>query len=187
MSKTVTFDQPTRVRFAPSPTGSLHVGGARTAMFNWLLARKTHGTFLVRVEDTDEERSTRASETSILNDLKWLGLHYEGPEVGGPYGPYRQSERKHIYKTAAEELIRQGKAYRVPLLLLRGGARAEASRGRGCGRGPQVRRQVARRRPRRSAAHARRRRAVHRTLPRPCGEVFSNVCTGPVNPNFSNV
>eukprot|EP01031_Cornospumella_fuschlensis_P019474 gene19474-23868_t len=105
--------QPVRVRFAPSPTGSLHVGGARTALFNWLLARKTNGQFLIRVEDTDEARSTRASEKSILDDLKWLKLDWdEGPEIGGPYGPYRQSERKHIYQAAAEKLISEDKAYR---------------------------------------------------------------------------
>ena len=104
---------PVRVRFAPSPTGSLHVGGARTALFNWLLAKKTKGKFLIRVEDTDEARSTRESETSILNDLKWMNMSWdEGPEVGGPYGPYRQSERKDIYKTFAEQLISGGKAYR---------------------------------------------------------------------------
>ena len=104
---------PVRVRFAPSPTGSLHVGGARTALFNWLLAKKTKGKFLIRVEDTDEARSTRESETSILNDLKWMNMTWdEGPEVGGPYGPYRQSERKEIYKTFAEQLIASGKAYR---------------------------------------------------------------------------
>jgi glutamyl-tRNA synthetase len=79
---------PVRVRFAPSPTGSLHVGGARTALFNWLLARKTKGKFIIRVEDTDEARSTRASETSILNDLKWMKMSWdEGPEVGGPQTP----------------------------------------------------------------------------------------------------
>ena len=90
---------PVRVRFAPSPTGSLHVGGARTALFNWLLAKKTKGTFIVRVEDTDEARSTRASENMILSDLKWMNMGWdEGPEVEGPYGPYRQSERKEIYK-----------------------------------------------------------------------------------------
>lgn len=105
--------KPVRVRFAPSPTGSLHVGGARTALFNWLLARKTKGTFIVRVEDTDEARSTRESEASILNDLRWLNLNWdEGPEVGGPYGPYRQSERKDIYKEVTEKLISEGKAYR---------------------------------------------------------------------------
>ncbi len=111
--QTVIIDKPVRVRFAPSPTGSLHVGGARTAMFNWLLAKKTNGKFLVRVEDTDEERSTRESERSILDDLKWLGLNWdEGPEIEGPYGPYRQSERKPIYKEAAEKLLAEGKAYR---------------------------------------------------------------------------
>ncbi len=109
----VTINSPVRVRFAPSPTGSLHVGGARTALFNWLLAKKTKGKFLIRVEDTDEARSTRESETSILNDLKWMNLNWdEGPEVGGPYGPYRQSERKEIYKKYAEKLIADGKAYR---------------------------------------------------------------------------
>lgn len=111
--QTVSIDQPVRVRFAPSPTGSLHVGGARTAMFNWLLARKTNGKFLVRVEDTDEERSTRESERSILDDLKWMGLQWdEGPEVDGPYKPYRQSERKPLYKAAADKLLAEGKAYR---------------------------------------------------------------------------
>jgi glutamyl-tRNA synthetase len=111
--QTVTIDKPVRVRFAPSPTGSLHVGGARTALFNWLLAKQTKGKFLVRVEDTDEDRSTRESERSILDDLKWLGLHWdEGPEVEGPYGPYRQSERKPLYKAAADKLLAEGKAYR---------------------------------------------------------------------------
>jgi glutamyl-tRNA synthetase len=101
-----------RVRFAPSPTGSLHVGGARTALFNWLLARKTKGTFIVRVEDTDEARSTRESEESILRDLTWLNLNWdEGPNVGGPHAPYRQSERKDIYLKYAQQLIRDGHAY----------------------------------------------------------------------------
>ena len=83
-----------RVRFAPSPTGHLHVGNARTALFNWLLARGHGGTFILRVEDTDLERSTRASEQAILDDLRWMGLHWdEGVEAGGDVGPYRQSER----------------------------------------------------------------------------------------------
>ena len=104
---------PVRVRFAPSPTGSLHVGGARTALFNWLLAKKTKGKFLIRVEDTDEARSTRESEQSILNDLKWMKMDWdEGPEVGGPHAPYRQSERKSIYGKFAEQLISENKAYR---------------------------------------------------------------------------
>ena len=104
---------PVRVRFAPSPTGSLHVGGARTALFNWLLARKSKGKFIVRVEDTDEARSTRDSEKAILDDLKWLNMQWdEGPEVEGPHGPYRQSERKAIYKKIADQLIEEGFAYR---------------------------------------------------------------------------
>ena len=104
---------PVRVRFAPSPTGSLHVGGARTALFNWLLAKKTKGTFIVRVEDTDEARSTRESENMILGDLRWMNMGWdEGPEVEGPYGPYRQSERKEIYQKYADQLIASGKAFR---------------------------------------------------------------------------
>ena len=85
--------------------GSLHVGGARTALFNWLLARKTKGQFIIRVEDTDEARSTRESENSILNDLKWMNMNWdEGPIVGGPNSPYRQSERKDIYKKFAGKI-----------------------------------------------------------------------------------
>ena len=117
------ISSPVRVRFAPSPTGSLHVGGARTALFNWLLAKKTGGSFLIRVEDTDEARSTKVSEQSILNDLKWMGLNWdEGPILDdelkltdkqmGPHSPYRQSERKDIYLKAANELIEKGFAYR---------------------------------------------------------------------------
>lgn len=109
----VSITAPVKVRFAPSPTGSLHVGGARTALFNWLLAKQTKGKFVIRVEDTDVERSTRASEESILADIKWLNMHWdEGPGVEGPCGPYRQSERKHIYQECAEKLIAEGHAYR---------------------------------------------------------------------------
>jgi len=101
-----------RLRFAPSPTGQLHVGNARTALFNWLLAHGKDGTFVLRIEDTDTERSTRESETSILEDLRWLGLDWdEGPDVEGPYGPYRQSERLHLYESYASELIGGGHAY----------------------------------------------------------------------------
>jgi glutamyl-tRNA synthetase/nondiscriminating glutamyl-tRNA synthetase len=101
-----------RVRFAPSPTGQLHVGNARTALFNWLLARGQGGTFILRIEDTDAERSTKASETSILEDLRWLGLEWdEGPDVGGGCGPYRQSERLHLYTSYANELLAAGHAY----------------------------------------------------------------------------
>src|SRR5688500_12587184 len=101
-----------RVRFAPSPTGQLHVGNARTALFNWLLAHGHDGTLILRIEDTDAERSTRESETGILEDLRWLGLEWEeGPDVGGPHGPYRQSERLHLYASYANELISAGHAY----------------------------------------------------------------------------
>ena len=102
-----------RVRFAPSPTGYLHIGGVRTALFNWLWARKTKGTFVLRIEDTDQERSTPESRQTILDSMKWLGLDWdEGPEVGGKYGPYTQMERLAIYKEQAERLIREKKAYR---------------------------------------------------------------------------
>ncbi len=101
-----------RVRFAPSPTGQLHVGNARTALFNWLLAHGKDGTFILRIEDTDTERSTRESEASILDDLRWLGLDWdEGPDVGGVHGPYRQSERLHLYASYANELLNSGHAY----------------------------------------------------------------------------
>ena len=101
-----------RLRFAPSPTGLLHVGNARTALFNWLLARGRGGTFVLRIEDTDAERSTRESEAGILDDLRWLGLDWdEGPDVGGAFGPYRQSERLDLYRSYANELIEQGHAY----------------------------------------------------------------------------
>ena len=102
-----------RVRFAPSPTGYLHIGGVRTALFNWLWARKTKGTFILRIEDTDQERSTRESEQIILDSLRWLGIDWdEGPDVGGPNGPYFQMQRLHLYKEHAERLISEGKAYR---------------------------------------------------------------------------
>jgi glutamyl-tRNA synthetase len=103
---------PLRLRFAPSPTGQLHVGNARTALFNWLLARGQGGTFVLRIEDTDFERSTVASERSVIEDLRWLGLDWdEGVEKGGDRGPYRQSERLHIYRAHAVELMAGGHAY----------------------------------------------------------------------------
>ena len=105
------MDKP-RVRFAPSPTGSLHIGGARTALFNWLWARRTGGTFILRIEDTDQGRSTQEAEAAIFEGLRWLGLDWdEGPEVGGPHGPYFQMQRLDIYETHAERLIREGKAF----------------------------------------------------------------------------
>ncbi len=103
----------TRVRFAPSPTGHLHVGGARTAIFNWLFAKHHNGTFIIRVEDTDQARSTRESEALVLSDLRWLGLAWdEGPDADGPHSPYRQSERIELYGRVARELIERGVAYR---------------------------------------------------------------------------
>jgi nondiscriminating glutamyl-tRNA synthetase len=104
---------PVRVRFAPSPTGYLHVGGARTALFNYLFARHHGGVFVLRIEDTDRERSTEESTEAIYEAMKWLGLAWdEGPGVGGAYGPYHQSERLPIYAEWAERLLREGNAYR---------------------------------------------------------------------------
>jgi glutamyl-tRNA synthetase len=101
-----------RLRFAPSPTGYLHIGGVRTALFNWLWARKTGGTFILRIEDTDQERSTEASRAVIFDSLTWLGLDWdEGPGVGGSHGPYTQMERLSLYKEKAEELVRAKKAF----------------------------------------------------------------------------
>jgi glutamyl-tRNA synthetase/nondiscriminating glutamyl-tRNA synthetase len=101
-----------RVRFAPSPTGHLHVGNARTALFNWLFARQKGGVMVLRIEDTDVERSEERFEGQLLEDLKWLGLDWdEGPDVGGRYAPYRQSDRLELYREQAERLLRDGKAY----------------------------------------------------------------------------
>ncbi|MBN1434364.1 glutamate--tRNA ligase, partial [Candidatus Fermentibacterales bacterium] len=101
-----------RVRVAPSPTGDPHVGTAYVALFNYALARKTGGRFVLRIEDTDRERSSEASERMIFDALRWLGLDWdEGPDVGGPFGPYRQSERLHIYGEYCDRLIESGSAY----------------------------------------------------------------------------
>jgi nondiscriminating glutamyl-tRNA synthetase len=102
-----------RVRFAPSPTGQVHVGNARTALFNWLFARQQGGVFILRIEDTDLERSETRYETQLIEDAKWLGLDWdEGPDVGGPYPPYRQSDKWQVYQDHAERLVSEGKAYR---------------------------------------------------------------------------
>jgi len=101
-----------KLRIAPSPTGQLHIGNARTALFNWLYAKANNGTFLVRIDDTDTERSTKEYETDIISNLRWLGLDWdEGVEVGGPHGKYRQSLRFNRYQEVAEILLSQGKAY----------------------------------------------------------------------------
>ncbi|KAL5355797.1 hypothetical protein BJX96DRAFT_171002 [Aspergillus floccosus] len=111
--KTNLPDFPARTRFAPSPTGYLHLGSLRTALFNYLLARKTGGQFLLRIEDTDQKRTIPDAERRLYDDLRWAGLHWdEGPTVGGPYGPYRQSERTAIYRSHANDLINGGHAYR---------------------------------------------------------------------------
>jgi glutamyl-tRNA synthetase len=103
---------PARVRFAPSPTGDLHVGGARTALFNWIFARQTGGQFILRIEDTDQKRLLGESIAGILESLRWLGLDWdEGPEVGGPYGPYAQSQRLDTYREYVDHLVESGHAY----------------------------------------------------------------------------
>jgi glutamyl-tRNA synthetase len=148
-----------RVRFAPSPTGYLHVGGVRTALYNWLFARSRQGTFVLRIEDTDVERSTEEAVTAILDGLRWLRLDWdEGPGVGGPVGPYRQLERYPLYREHARRLVRDGKAYPCTcsaeeLSARRGAAKAAKQSGRhlcpcrehgpAAGRRPAIRFQVA--------------------------------------------
>src|SRR5262245_17272497 len=101
-----------RVRFAPSPTGYLHVGGARTALFNWLFARRHGGVFVLRIEDTDAERSSSEMVDGILDGLRWLGLDWgEGPIVGGPHAPYFQSQRSDRHRAMAADLMARGHAY----------------------------------------------------------------------------
>lgn len=105
-------DKKVRVRFAPSPTGPLHIGGVRTALYNYLLAKKMNGTFILRIEDTDQKRYVPGAEEYILESLEWLGLSpEESVKAGGDYGPYRQSERKDIYKKHVDQLIKSGHAY----------------------------------------------------------------------------
>ncbi len=107
------MSQQVRTRFAPSPTGFLHVGNIRTALFSWLWARRNGGVFILRIEDTDRDRIVPGALESILESLRWLGLHWdEGPEVGGPHGPYFQSQRLDLYRQVAEELIARDAAYR---------------------------------------------------------------------------
>ena len=101
-----------RVRFAPSPTGYLHVGGLRTALYNFLFAKHNNGTFVLRIEDTDRNRFVEGAVENLINALKWAGLDLdEGPESGGNYGPYMQSQRLDIYKKYSDELVEKGKAY----------------------------------------------------------------------------
>ncbi|HBN80647.1 MAG TPA: glutamate--tRNA ligase, partial [Ruminococcaceae bacterium] len=101
-----------RTRFAPSPTGYMHVGNLRTALYEYLIAKSMGGEFILRIEDTDQERQVEGAVEIIYDTLKTVGLqHDEGPDIGGKYGPYVQSERKEIYKKYAEQLVREGKAY----------------------------------------------------------------------------
>ncbi|KAL5335381.1 hypothetical protein BJX70DRAFT_324691 [Aspergillus crustosus] len=111
--KTKLPDYPARTRFAPSPTGYLHLGSLRTALFNYLLAKRTGGQFLLRIEDTDQKRTIPGAEQRLYDDLQWAALQWdEGPLVGGPYGPYRQSERTSIYRQHTHDLVHKGHAYR---------------------------------------------------------------------------
>ncbi len=106
------MSEPVVTRFAPSPTGYLHVGGGRTALFNWLWARRTGGRFLLRIEDTDQKRNTPTAARQVMTDLRWLGIEWdEGPDVGGPNGPYCQSERRDLYDKYVRQLLDAGKAY----------------------------------------------------------------------------
>ena len=101
-----------RVRFAPSPTGLLHMGGLRTALFNYLFAKKENGDFILRIEDTDQTRFMEGAEKYIIDSLEWCGIKFnEGIKIGGPHAPYKQSERKDIYLKYTEQLIRSGHAY----------------------------------------------------------------------------
>ena len=105
-------NKPARVRFAPSPTGHMHLGSARTALYDYLLARQSGGQFILRIEDTDRKRYVPGAEDELIAGLRWLGINYdEGPDIGGPYGPYRQSERKEIYQEYAHRLVESGHAY----------------------------------------------------------------------------
>ena len=131
------MDRP-RVRFAPSPTGYLHVGGARTALFNWLFARRHGGTFILRIEDTDTERSSDEMVAGILESMRWLGLDWdEGPGIGGPHAPYFQTQRFERHKAAAHQLL--APRSRVQVLLLAGTAQGKARSGGKSRRGLEIR------------------------------------------------
>ena len=125
-------EKPVRVRFAPSPTGYLHVGSARSALFNWLFARRHNGAFILRIEDTDRSRYQEDSLADLLAGLRWLGLDWdEGPEIGGDYGPYFQSERTHHYQEYAEQLVADERAYYCYCTAERLSAMREEQRARG--------------------------------------------------------
>ena len=112
LKKIMTDSPKIRVRFAPSPTGPLHIGGVRTALYNYLFAKRNNGTFILRIEDTDQNRFVPGAQEYIIEALKWAGINYdEGPDVGGPFSPYLQSERKELYRQYADKLITEGQAY----------------------------------------------------------------------------
>ncbi len=120
-------DRKIRVRFAPSPTGPLHIGGVRTALYNYLFARKNNGVFILRIEDTDQTRYVEGAEEYIMEALEWAGIKIdEGVREGGPHAPYRQSERKEIYRQYADLLLEKGDAYYA--FDTHGGARKAADR-----------------------------------------------------------
>lgn len=132
----MTLPNTVRVRFPPSPTGLLHVGGLRSALFNWLFARHTGGTFILRIEDTDRKRYDPRALPDLLEGLRWLGLDWdEGPEVGGDYGPYFQSERTHLYRQYAQQLLDSDDAYYCFCAATRGGDDVEATARRGAATG----------------------------------------------------
>ncbi len=169
-----------RVRFAPSPTGHLHVGNVRTALYNWLFARQHRGAFILRIEDTDPERSRREYEVQILDDLRWLGLDWdEGPDVGGDFGPYRQSERLALYRDYAHRLLEAGWAYRCfcteeELERERAQARAEDRPYRYSGRCRQLSEEEVRERVKAGLPHTLRFRV------RPGPIVWEDVVRGPI-------
>lgn len=112
INRSTMIERNVRVRFAPSPTGYPHVGNIRTALFNWLFARHSSGSFIVRIEDTDVNRKVEGAIEAILDSLRWLGIDWdEGPEVGGSYGPYFQSQRLDIYQKTAQHLLEIGRAH----------------------------------------------------------------------------
>ena len=124
---------PVRVRFAPSPTGPLHIGGVRTALYNYLFARKMGGKMLLRIEDTDQNRFVPGAEEYILEALRWVGIEIdEGQGTGGPHAPYRQSERREIYQKEAQRLVDEGKAYYAFDTSRRTGCHAQTARRSQC-------------------------------------------------------
>jgi glutamyl-tRNA synthetase len=176
-----------RTRFAPSPTGRLHLGNVRVAVFNWLFARRHGGAFVLRLEDTDVERNLPGAEQALMDDLRWLGLEWdEGPDRGGAHGPYRQSERGAFHQHASERLLASGHAFRCFCAEVRGAAEARGAEERGWGRYPgtcrALDREVAARRAASGEPHVVRFRAPER------GDVVvEDAVRGPVSVPVSDV